>query len=112
MEKMKLLIFLLLAGCTQPTVRRYGEMIDPKIGSANKNDMARLFGVPIICRPEGIYETCEFRTARGNNAPVPSVHQQNPAMGPDLSPYEHFDVILLQFDALGVLRSWKPHHVN
>lgn len=103
---------LLILGCTEPALNRYSRWLDPKVGNANKSDMVNLFGAPVSCRQEANFENCEFRTARGRNAPVPAVHQQNASMGPDLSPYEHFDVLSLQFDGLGVLRSWKPLHVQ
>lgn len=106
------LSMLVLPSCTHTALRRYGDLIEPQIGRANKADMARQLGSPENCKSDGNYENCEFRTSRGKNAQVPAVHQRAPGMGPDLSPYEHFDVISLQFDSLGVLRGWKPERVD
>lgn len=103
---------LLLTGCTQPTIRKYSDMLDPKIGVASKDDITRFLGAPASCRQTLNYEDCEFRTSRARNAPVPAVHQKHPSIGPDLSPYEQFDDLSLQFDSLGTFRGWKPLRVN
>lgn len=111
-EALSFTVLMGLLGCTQPVVDRYSKMLEPQVGSATKKDMERLLGPPVRCVQEFNYENCEFRTARGRNHPVPAVHQRNTTMGPDLSPFEHFDVLSLQFDGFGVLQGWKPLRVE
>lgn len=100
-------IFLCLA-CTQTRVERYADLIEPHIDGAKKPEMNRILGAPTYCREEGKFEKCEYRTARGRNESVPGIHHKQPAMGPDLTPYEHFDVIHLYYDSFSVLKEWQP----
>lgn len=101
------LLFLLFIGCTEPRFKRYQDIIDPKVGVADKTDMNRMLGSPVKCTPDGSYQMCEYRTAKGRNEPVPSVHEKKEGF-PDLSPYEYYDVLHLFYDDFGVLRDWKP----
>lgn len=107
-----LAVLVCLTACTEPALNRYSKLLDRRIGNSSKKEMNELLGPPVHCKTEFNDENCEYRTARGRNLQVPAVHQQNQSMGPDLSPYEHFDVLLLQFDSLGILQNWKPHTVK
>jgi len=65
-------------------------------------------GNPVYCRAQSELQRCEYRTAAGRNLPTQEVHQRIPTMGPDLSPYENFDVLYLYFDDTGRLKDWTP----
>lgn len=69
-----------------------------------------VLGPPVSCaaEPNTNLTQCEYRTAMGRNLPTPDVHVRIPSMGPDLSPYDHFDVLHLHFDDTGVARDWTP----
>ncbi|MBI1859312.1 MAG: hypothetical protein HYR96_00125 [Deltaproteobacteria bacterium] len=108
----RLVPLLALLGCTQPAIKKYSDMLDPLVGLATKKEITRLLGQPVSCQNDMNYEVCEFRTSRARNNPVPAVHQKHPGMGPDLTPYEQFDDLSLQFDALETLRGWRPLRVN
>lgn len=103
-----LLAIFLIAACTESRIKRYSDIIEPSIGSGTKRDFTKLLGAPTFCRQDAKYEVCEYRTARGRNEPVPYVHKKDPAMGPDLTPFEHYDVIQISFDGFGVAQSWDP----
>ena len=109
--KMKILFVLSLVvfcSCTETRIKRYSDILEPHVGNTSKVEMDRLLGGPAYCRAEGKYQLCEYRTAIGRNEQIPYVHLKNDAMGPDLSPYEHFDVLQLYYDDFGTLRDWKP----
>jgi len=78
------------------------------VGNGKKESVDKVLGPPIKCVKEHALEKCEYRTARERNDPVPAVHHQERSMGPDLSPYEHFDVLHLYYDSFGLLREWEP----
>jgi hypothetical protein len=104
-------LFLLLfaatvLSCTQPRTKRYSDMIDPLVGSAKKEEVDRLLGVPAFCRQETALQKCEYRTASGRNAPTPEVFSKKTTI-PDVSPYEYFDVIHLFYDDRRVLKEWQ-----
>lgn len=102
-----LTIFVCLA-CTETRIERYTDIIEPHVGGTHKAEMNKILGAPTFCKEEGKYEKCEYRTARGRNEPVPGVFRKEPAMGPDLTPYEHFDVLHLYYDSFAVLKEWEP----
>lgn len=103
-----LFIFLLLSACTETRIKRYTDIVEPHLGSASKSEMNKILGAPTYCKDEGKYERCEYRTSRGRNESVPAIHRKEPAMGPDLTPYEHFDVLHLYYDGFAVLKEWEP----
>lgn len=98
----------LIVACTESRVKRYNDLIEPEIGKGSKKEISKLLGAPTFCNEKGKYEVCEFRTTRGRNEQTPYVHLKQPAMAPDLTPYEHFDVIQVSFDGFGVVQSWEP----
>jgi hypothetical protein len=104
-----LLLFVLITGCAETRVMRYQQTLDPLVGSAKKSKVNRLFGTPTFCKHHNdILETCEYRTAYARNDVVPDFAAKMPGFGPDLSPYDYFDVIKVSYDALGVVRDWEP----
>lgn len=110
---MRLILLILLAipiclACTETRVKRYSDMIEPHVGGASKSEMNKILGAPTYCHDEGKYEKCEYRTSRGRNESVPGIFWKEPAMGPDLTPYEHFDVLHLYYDGFSVLKEWEP----
>jgi hypothetical protein len=100
--------FLLLASCVETHVRKYQNLLEPRVGRAKQNEINALLGNPTYCRAEGKYEKCEYRTAAAQNHPVPDIFRKTEGLGPDLSPYEYFDVLHLYFDTFHVLREWEP----
>ena len=100
-------LLLLFAGCAQHPVTRYQNMLDPLVGSARKPDMDKLLGKSVSCQSEQGGQVCEYRTSRGRNHPVPDVYRKESGMGPDLSPYDHFDVLHLYYDEFGNFRDWQ-----
>lgn len=103
-----LLGLFIVSGCAQTRVRRYQGVLDPMLGNGTKIQVAKKLGNPANCAPLGTGERCEYRTAILRNDPVPAVHQKTVEMGPDLSPYEYFDVLQADFDGFGVLKDWQP----
>ena len=101
-------LMFFFTACSEPRVKKYKGILDPQIGAATKLQINKLLGKPTFCKPEGKYDKCEYRTTRGRNEPTPSIHKKEEALGPDLSPYEHFDVLHLFYDGFGVLREWQP----
>jgi len=79
------------------------------LGTAKKTEVNQVLGSPTSCKKtaEGL-EECEYRTAAARNYPVPDAHKKQEAMGPDLSPYEYFDVLHVYYDSLGILKNWVP----
>ena len=86
-------LFLILS-CTQSRVKKYEGALEPLIDKASQNQVNAVLGNPVFCRQESRYEMCEYRTAAGHNAPVPDMFRKSESLGPDLSPYEYFDVLL------------------
>ena len=103
-----LLVLSVLVSCAQSRVRRFDELIEPKIGKATKSNMSQLLGTPVKCIRVAALERCEYRTASQRNDPVPGVHIPKKGMGPDVSPYEYFDVIHVFYDDFRVVRDWAP----
>ena len=103
-----LLALFITVACTESRVKRYDDLIGPEIGKGNKKEISKLLGPPTFCNEKGKYEVCEYRTARGRNEQTPYVHRKEPAMAPDLTPYEHFDVIHVSYDGFGVVQAWEP----
>ena len=102
------LITLLCVSCTELRVKKYQNLIEPNLGNAKKPEMDKLLGNPIFCKQESRYEKCEYRTALGQNSQVPSIMRREQGLGPDLSPYDYFDVLHLYYDAFHTLREWEP----
>ena len=102
------LVSLALMACTEPRIKRYQTMLDPMVGTAKKTDVDAQLGKAIKCERKEKGQECEYRTASGRNEQIPMAHQQRSAMGPDLSPYEYFDVLHLTYDDFGILKDWQP----
>ena len=83
-------------------------MLEPKVGNAKKEEINKLLGNPAWCSKEEGREKCEYRTSHASNAPVPDMYRKEEALGPDLSPYDHFDVLHIYFDSTGVMKDWEP----
>jgi len=105
-------LVVLMTSCAEHRVKRYQDMLDKHVGVTQKKELDRQLGEPTQCRPDGSMKLCEYRTAAGRNEQVPYVHQKKEGF-PDLSPYEHYDVLHLFYDDFNVLRDWKavvlPH---
>lgn len=104
-------LFVLLGclnGCTETRVKRYANLLEPHIDHAKKQEMTAFLGAPTSCTQGEKYECCEYRTTRGRNETIPQIHKKEPGMGPDLAPYDYFDVIHLCYDGFGVLKEWDP----
>lgn len=99
---------LFLSGCTEKRVKKYQDVLEPRISKAKKTEIDKMFGTPEKCIQEGPHLKCEYRTAAMRNTPVSDMYRKEPGMGPDLTPYDHFDVIHVFFDGLGVMQDWKP----
>lgn len=103
-----LLLSLALIACTEGRVKKYRDILEPRIGTGKKDEIDKLLGNPAWCKEEGGAQKCEYRSSRANNEPVPDVYRRNEGMGPDVSPYDRFDVLHLQYDGFGVLKEWEP----
>lgn len=102
------LCLLVVAGCASSRTKRYQDMLEPKVGSGKKDEINKMLGSPSWCRSESGSEKCEYRTSKGSHAPVPDMYRKEGALGPDLSPYDQFDVLHLYYDGVGVLKDWEP----
>lgn len=94
--------------CSMSRVKMYRDIVDPMVGSSKKDDVNRVLGSPESCSHEKGLEMCEYRTSAARNEVIPDMSSRNPAMGPDLSPYDRFDVLHLYFDDFGILKDWDP----
>lgn len=101
-------VSFLVISCTQSRVKKYEGMLAPLVGKASQNQINALLGNPSFCRQENRFEMCEYRTATAHNTPVPDMFRKSESLGPDLSPYEYFDVLHLYFDSFHVLKEWEP----
>lgn len=101
-------VFIFASACTQPTVKRYEITLERKVGTAKKPEIDKLLGNPVSCQRENSVQKCEYRTLQAGNYPVPAVYDKQPAIGPDVSPYDYFDVLHLFYDEEGILRDWQP----
>jgi hypothetical protein len=100
-----LLILGLTIGCTELRVQRYQTILDPMLGKSKKADVDHELGRPTFCKNLNVGEICEYRTARGRNDPVPAAAQKS-TLGPDLSPYDYFDVLQIEYDGMGIFKDW------
>lgn len=100
-------IFLIL-GCTELKIKKYQNVLEGKIGTAKKVEINQILGSPVWCRNENGSEICEYRTSYANNRPIPDAYRKENGTSPDLSPYEHFDVLHLSYDSTGLLKDWEP----
>jgi hypothetical protein len=107
MKSWALIWLLVLGGCVEGRVKRYQSLLNPMVGTAKKDEVSRLLGSPTTCTTQPVGERCEYRTAKGRNDPVPSVYEKN-TLGPDLSPFEFYDVIQANYDGFGILKDWIP----
>ena len=109
-----LLFFILLLGfgCASTQLGRLQETMDPWVGVAKRLEVEKSLGSPTQCVTEKGMTRCEYRTLIARNEPVPSAHKKEPGFGPDLSPYEFFDVIEAFYDDTGLLRDWRPLSVK
>lgn len=105
---LRLSFLLICAACTEPRLKRYSDIIEPLVGSAKRERVTEILGKPTSCKREFSQEKCEYRTSMGRNHPVPEVFKKPEGLGPDLSPYEYFDVLHLYYDDFGILREWDP----
>jgi len=103
-----LLLVALSGSCTTTRVKRYQNLLDPLIGSSKRTEVNHLLGTPVFCRPEGDRELCEYRTSAARNFTVPDMHRKAEAMGPDLSPYDQFDVLHVYYDGFDTFKEWEP----
>jgi hypothetical protein len=103
-----LAFLLFFTACTEARIKKYEDLLEPMLGKAEKPQIDKLLGSPASCAPIETYQRCEYRTSQGRNDPVPFVGRKNAAMGPDLSPFEYFDVLALTYDGFGTLREWEP----
>lgn len=103
-----LVIFLLSGACIHQKERRYQAILDPKVGKSTKAVLDKTLGEPVSCANEAAGQWCEYRTASASNDPVPDAYRKTATMGPDLSPYDQFDVLHLHYDSEGVLQAWEP----
>ena len=101
-------LFFVFAACTEPRIKRYENQLEPLVNKGKKLQIGKMLGQPVKCEPLEALERCEYRTARERNDPVPVVFKRESAMGPDVSPYEYFDVLHLFYDDSGVLKEWQP----
>lgn len=101
-------MILFMTSCTQSRVKRYQAILEPKIGKSTKSQISTILGNPVSCLQEAKYEKCEYRSAYTQNGPIPDMFRKSEGIGPDLSPYEYFDVLHLYFDAFHILQEWEP----
>ncbi len=101
-------LLLTLLSCTEPRVKKYQDILEPRVGSGKKEEIDKLLGNPTWCKDEDGTQKCEYRSSRANNSPVPDVYKKEEGMGPDLSPYDRYDVLHLKYDGFGVLKDWEP----
>ena len=101
-------LFGALPSCTELRVKKYRQMLEPKIGTTKKFEINKLLGSPAFCKQEVRYEKCEYRTMAAQNNQVPGIMRKEEGMGPDLSPYDYFDVLHLFYDGFEILREWEP----
>jgi len=107
--KFFLFVFLVgIVGCTEPRVKKYSSILEPRVGTAKKEEIDKLLGSPTWCKEYEGLKKCEYRSSRAENAPVPDVFRKQEGMGPDLSPYDRYDVLHLTFDNFGILKEWEP----
>lgn len=97
-----------LLSCSHSRIERYRDALDSQLGNGKKTSLDQLLGMPYLCKNIGVFERCEYRTASQRNHPVPIVYRKAPGFGPDLSPYDYFDVIYLYYDDFDVLQEWEP----
>ena len=105
-------LFWLCSSCTESRVKKYSDILEPLVGTAKKERLNEVLGKPTFCKRELAYEQCEYRTSRGRNDPVPEVFRKSEGLGPDLSPYEYFDVLRLYYDDFGVLKEWDAVNIQ
>jgi len=105
---MGLLLILACFGCVENRIKKFDALLNPLLGHAQKKQVSEALGNPVKCRLDQSGETCEYRSAAGRNDSVPAVHRKEPGFGPDVSPYDAYDPIQVQFDAVGVMKDWKP----
>lgn len=112
MKKFFVVVLTVFSACSQTRVKKYADILDPRLGNAKKQEVGKLLGPPTSCTAEQVGEKCEYRTARARNHPVPDVYRREGSLGPDLSPYDQFDVLQLRFDGFGVLKEWEPIFIH
>jgi len=95
-----------LLACSLSPLKRLEEAMDPMVGVKKKQEVERVIGEPVQCHSNTGTTRCEYRTLIGRNDPAPATHKKEPGMGPDLSPYEFFDVIEAFYDETGMLKDW------
>lgn len=103
-----LLCLILLSSCVESRVKKYQALLEPERQRGKRSEIELQLGPANRCIPEGRYLRCEYLTAKASNVPVGSVYRKQPGMGPDLSPYDQFDVLHLLYDSFGVLQEWYP----
>jgi len=102
------LVLVSLVSCTHSRAKRYSELLDKLIGNEKKDRVASVLGAPARCNAAEGGELCEYRTAAGRNLASPGVQTPTPGFGPDVSPYDHFDVIHVYYNDVGLMREWEP----
>lgn len=77
------------------------------VGVKKRGEVERLIGEPVKCATQGNLTRCEYRTLIGRNDPAPATSKKEPGFGPDLSPYEFFDVIEIFYNETGLMTDWR-----
>jgi outer membrane protein assembly factor BamE (lipoprotein component of BamABCDE complex) len=102
----------LLAGCATLEARRrlqeYGEFFSPLIGTAQRTDIVRKFGEPVRRDRIGDHELWYYHipvrdsSDSGGSAGVGGGY----AVGSDV---DRYDDLTVEFDAKGLLKSWRGY---
>jgi len=100
-----------MIACSHSPLKRLEEAMDPMIGK-KRVEVESAVGQPVQCQPLQGSTRCEYRTLIGRNEQAPAAHKPEPGMGPDLSPYEFFDVIEAFYDETGTLKDWHALSVK
>ena len=108
MRRSFIALLILLTGCAISPVKRYRTIIDPLVGKSKQDEVNQVLGKPVFCIQEQTLQRCEYRTTAARNEETPYMHHKEIGFGPDLSPYDSFDVLDLYYDAFGVLKEWNP----
>jgi len=107
------LVVLLLASCAQIAadnrVKEYEALLNPMVGTATREDIARQFGAPYDRQSVGSIEIWTYRQsfgARGHAYVSP--YNQYGTYGTAHS-REVYDNLSFTFNSLGILESWRVY---
>ncbi len=111
-----IMIAVLLSGCQsakQIRTEQLSNQIDPLIGQAGREEVARLFGVPDNKITVGESEFWEYKMRYGKRGHQTFDTYNTPLGKRDFYGYSYtderevFDEISFEFDGQGILRSWR-----